>query len=211
MTETKALRASKSKNGYASAADCPWMAFENAIVDADLSAFASEEQFHFIYSEYLDALSGGKTTAMDRQLESQNRLASRIFRLSQVMSLLRELWHPGLVEILRKDFPRYKFEFPDDSYYLDLDRVDGHLKSDKLRLEGMQADASKKVHNNKPVTHLYFTEVFQHISAFNKYAVRKTETSVEDYCVHVRRMQEHNDAVRKQTESIKNNGRSVNK
>lgn len=198
-----------SKRGYSSAEVCPWPAFEAGLVKKDYSAFASEDQFWDVYTEYVDSLNDGKDTPQGRIVWSIQRLKSRIFRISGMMAIIREMedtagvaYIPQLVDELKQDFPRLKFDYP-DTYFEDLDRVDALMKADSTRLRALEEDLHKKHSEGKLYTHDYFLNVFAELSKFQGYAIRPEQSTVLDYCVHVRRLNHHNAAQRAEIEKMK--------
>lgn len=204
--ETKAFPGSQQSNGFTSASDTPWPVFENAIVDKDFGPFVTEDRFLDIYAEYIDLLNNGKETPSSRNTQSIQRLKSKIFRIAGMMAMCRDLlplYHPMLSEQLRLDYPRLKFEWPLDSYTVDLDKVDGYLKADRVRLTNLLSQSAEQGHK-QALTHAYFTETFMAISKFQGYAVRPETSTVMDYCLHVKRMNDHAAALQSQANKGKN-------
>lgn len=193
--------------------ELPFVLFEDCIVNNRLNSLikvhhndgiaykpvvddvALRERWFKLYSQHCEEIGDPRMLNVTKLSAKIMILDSKINRVENMVSMMREWFVEGHVSQLKADVMGVTIDTSSyESYQKSLDAVLSRTKPmvmERKVLIDEYNNIQKKSSTNKSINYSYFTSRIQEISKYVGYAVKKSDLMTLDYCTHIRTMNEH--------------------
>ena len=202
---------------YSSTNELPFPLFEDVIINNRLTSLIKiqyknsipfkpviedsilREKWFKIYSQYCEEIGDARLLNVTKLAAKITILDSKINRIQTMVAMMRQWYIKDNESQIKADIMGVTINTSSyEAYQKSLDAVLSRSKPlvmERKILLDQYKEFQKKSNSGKPLSTMFFTMQLQQISKFIGYQILKKDLTTQEYALHVRQLNEHNEKV----------------